>query len=354
MRPSPITDLLRRPILWAASFAIASLAIACGAGSSSGPGASDPGRRSGKIDPEVAAAFARPGITGGDYPTDYIPCSKKTMAACAEYESAASALIEDVRAMRFVNDANDIGPALSMLALPDARVQAELLKLLALHADDKRVEAVLLTYLVDPHTGLQQIAAEGLAHGSDDAQRLAEMWKAGHRGYEVDPRDRDPARDPSWWGFPGYAGAAPYPPADSFITMGLTTSDPVEKVAAALGRDLKQKPVELAMLQGAVQLMMADLTTAAQAEATDRHDDLPFKRLSLVSPLAAPLPRPEIARDGKFFVLNDDHGQPTRAALVYREPALGVTVIEYLWNARAHRALPRVTQPLELGHFVPG
>lgn len=341
-----IRAIAKRPIAWALAFCVTTAAWACGAAPHAPDGAGAAQVRGG------GESHLGKGITGDTAPTDYFPCSEDTLEACWEVESATSDLIQDVRHFRRADDAKDVPAALSMLSFPDARVKVELVSFLAAHATAEGVEAALLPLIADPHPALQAAAAEGLSHGSDDGRRLADQWQLGHSTYEIAARDRDPPRDPARWGFPVYPHAAPYPPADAWMSMGLSTHDSIDAIARTLARELRTEPVAVDVIAGALNDMMTDVSNAAQADAARSGAEV-LETWQQRMPIAAPLPSLEAMGNGKAFVVRDDQGIPTRIALVYVEPALKLAIIQYIWNARAFPELPHIAVPIVADPFAP-
>lgn len=324
-----------RPVTWAFAFAVSAVCYACSSTTSQG------GARGAEALAGLDPSLFQPQVTNEAYPTDGVPCHDGAMQACAAYVDSEARAVDDLRAMRRSPEPADVALGIAALDVPSAKVTLEAIKLLGPYAENPDVEAKLLPLLSDTHAALQMEAARALERSSK-AGPVLEMWKVGHRSYDVDPRDHDPDRDPTRWGWAWYDGAAAYPPGDGPSSLGMQTADAPDRVAAHYEKALGAKVVDYPSFQVAAQGLMTRLMTSAGS------DPKALARVERGAPMNWPIPQDERKESARFFVIADAArpDQPDRFGVAYREPLYDTTVVVLAWDVSAYARVPRIARPM--------
>jgi hypothetical protein len=244
--------------------------------------------------------------------------------------------------------------------------------------------------LFGDHTASQRAGARLLGRSTDPTDRhLAAQWEQNHRGpAPSSPYLRQPAQpDPARLRFSRYPGATRWNPGDGPMTIGLATTDPLQRVVDFYARATGAAPVDAAVwrrrlddhrrAQGkAVQAELPDLRQDADyleaqrlAKEYQRTRDQAFlKQLEAVSrrleekgrqvqervqtaqartaaglleSYALPGQNNESpARTARFLVAEQRGARVVRMVVVYREETLGKTVVQLVWDPAAYPVAP--------------
>ena len=326
-----------------------------------------------------AARAAAPTVVAGPEPADPDAIFE---ARCADADSAECAaarglllelMIRDLDVLERSHDRRAVETARLLLDSDEPELQAGALRILARWAgsDEQGLAKDVAPLLLIGSRQSQRLAAMVLRKSHDPwARAIGEQYERNHPQAVAADDDTYAFPDVAPRGFDPYPGALPYPPGDGPRSFGLVTTDPVERVVAALGKgapamdwaafsaELSASPqaAEDAEIAAAYQRKQDaaeawdTLFAAGQAPdqaTTDRlrsaTAELAARRTARPSTWLSGLPLSVSPSDGRillegpvaaarFLILERQGGFPARYAAVYRDPLLDLTVLHLMWN----------------------
>ena len=326
-----------------------------------------------------AARAAAPTVVAGAEPADPDALFE---ARCADADSAECAaarglllelMIRDLDVLERSHDRRAVETAGLLLDTDEPELQAGALRILARWAssDEQGFANDVAPLLLTASRQNQRLAAMVLRRSHDPwAHAIGEQYERNHPQAVAADDDTYAFPDVASRGFDPYPGARPYPPGDGPRSFGLVTTDPVERVVAAVSKgtpaidwaafsaELSASPqnAEDAEIAAAYQRRQdaakAWDTLFASGQAPDQattdrlHSataELAAKRTARPSAWLSGLPLSVSPSDGrirlegpvsaaKFLILERQGGFPARYAAVYRDPLLDLTVLHLMWN----------------------
>lgn len=287
----------------------------------------------------------------------------------------------------------DSAIALDALGVPEPEVREAALRLLARAGKPTTGEAKLLELLLTERWSLQKRASEVLRQSSNPAMnRVAAQWEMNHAngaGVVARPDAPElywataPMPSPAAVGFPAYAGASPFSPGESDRSLAFYTKDPVDKVLAFYAKSQPTKPLDaptwaqwIASHQGVyypqpdakamekhmklVEEMgkkMADLAAryakhqdpklmqemeaiAKQADAANQAFEASLPKIEDRPGVIAITMPPNGISDATIFVQEAKNKRASRVLVIYKEDAVGGTVIQMVWDPTLVAAKP--------------
>jgi hypothetical protein len=315
-------------------------------------------------------------------------CRPGTVSAqCAALRGAVTfQIVSALEAMSAFGEAGDERLATVALDVREPWVKEAALRVLNDRNDPAADPKLLAIVVGDPSWELQRSAAAALQRSQSDKMRdVATQWADNHANQiGVVPHATLPALfwadaprpAPADVGFAAYAGVTRYPPGETDRAIAFSTRDPIDKVVAFYGQSMKVKPIDLPgwatwvnahtsvyypqpdmkafrefqqkmqvkttkmqkllqeflktnskKIEEQIQKLQAEVEAeskafeAATPKAEDRPGVLPVK----LAPLAN--------KTAKYFIEEKDK-RAARVVCIYREDAIGATVIQLAWDPK--------------------
>lgn len=300
---------------------------------------------------------------------------------CAAMRGIIRARVVDaLEGLESGRDQRSLDSALAAVSLGDQEpdIKQAALRLLRLFPDDRRVTPAVGRLLEDPHPVLQQMAATFLEDGNDSTwQVVAQQWNEGRsslpRAQYLSETRLPP--DLGGAGFTPYPGATHFSPADADRAVGWRTSDPVDRVtkfyaAAAhtkaldgrgweserqrVGAPQSQFRAALSPEQAEIQRLASEYQRTHKIALVRRMQKLALAAARNARNPQTPVAPPRVMRasEAGLYTIQTPPGDPgsnawrtvrvvplevradksIRAAVIYREDAIGATVIQLLWD----------------------
>lgn len=280
-------------------------------------------------------------------------------------------LLEDLEAIEYSRDQRGVETALMALGVEDApEVQIAALRILGNFASRPEVPGQVLPLLLGPYPAVQEVAAQVLSRTSDDnAASLGQQWTALHASWR--PRTAfDELEVPDHFsdlGFPAYPGAQRFGAGDSDRSIGWATGDPVAQVTAFYAKALGVEPMDgmawnerrtneqLQVVQSFDKGGMDELQKLSEEYARTMDPALLERIQAIQQRMGAQMDQASAAADSgvamvsdpptsvppeeaRYLVAEERDGRVSRLVAVYRDPALGTTVIRMIWDLADHPA----------------
>ena len=222
------------------------------------------------------------------------------------------------------------------------------------------LEKVLPQLLNNRYLEVQRSAASLLAAMSGSAVEIGRLWLENHQSIVIDTPYQEYPDFPAHYGeigFPKYAGAEWFSPADTDRSVGWWTKDDAATVTRWFAQTLRAEPMDVnqwtqttnaeiraritaneALLTRFQELMgkafKGDKAAAEQAEALQKDMDKVRKEFddAATKGLAQVLPLPSAMADARWIVAKKKDGRISTVVVVYAIPGMQRTVIQLAWN----------------------
>jgi len=302
----------------------------------------------------------------GDPIAEYnVKCASPESFECEVlYGRVRSAIILALDDLVYSKDVRSLDAGIAALAVDDAGIQRAALRVLRRFPRRPEAAPAALPFLLGDHPVMRRAAAEILDKSGGDLARLGHQWLESHPAEPTPDKsitawDVDPPIDLAKLGFTAYAGWARYPVADGKGALGYSTADPLAAVVAfyekATGNSAVDAQGLAAMKSGKASgdAMRADAQEMQRLmmEYSRTHDPATLEKVKGMSkamqgranqaaagaqagPVSlAPPPAGPPAQTLRIVVAEKRGDLPVRALYIYREEAIGRTVVELVWNA---------------------
>lgn len=285
-------------------------------------------------------------------------------------------LLGDLYVLEGSRDQRAVPAALDALATDELDVQIVALRVLGPFASTPGVGAKVLPWLLADDLRRQRGAAAVLRNSGDPGLvRVAVQFDQGHSGENAAPDLAGWWRDPARHGHKSHPGATRFPPGDSARSIGLLTSDPVDRVLAhhaeksslpPFDAQAYQERMQAGMLRSAKQAQEAFQSpavverqkqlSALTAEYAKTSDPKILEKIQQLAAVALPTPEPFDAgalalplpaidgsapmNQARFLVIEERGGVAVRAVVAYPEPTVGKTVVILGFDPKTHGGPP--------------
>lgn len=280
------------------------------------------------------------------------------------YGRVRSAIILALDDLVYSKDVRSIEAGIAALAVDDAGIQRAALRVLRRFPRRPEVAPAALPFLLGDHPVLRRAAADILDKSGGDLARLGHQWLEAHPAEPTPDKsitawDVEPAPDLAKLGFTPYAGWARYPVADGKGALGYSTADPLAGVVAFYEKKTGNPAVDpqgLAAMKsgkatGDAMRVDAQEMQRLMMEYSKTHDPATLQKVQEMSKgmqgrakqatanaqaasvSLAPPPKGPPEQTLRIVVAEKHGDVPVKALYIYREEALGRTVVELVWNA---------------------